>query len=88
MIVCCCKGVGLLSFPKHYRYHAIRPLSPLERQVVCVGTRMRCCVSATMAGVSVEELGTGDDSAYVGQTEGPGWALLEVLAKLGLHYLD
>jgi Ser/Thr protein kinase RdoA (MazF antagonist) len=66
-------------------YCAAKPLSREELCMAAVGARMRCLVSATMAGATREKY---PDNEYVGETEKPGWTLLEFLSTKGEDYLN
>lgn len=65
-------------------YCAAKPLSREEKCIAAAGARIRCLVSATMAGATRE---MHPDNEYVGETEKPGWVLLEFLSKEGVEYL-
>lgn len=59
-----------------------------DTKAAWLGAKLRCVVSATMSGVSQE---AQPDNQYVGETEKPGWALLDYIVDipdLPLHETD
>ncbi len=55
-------------------YQRRNPLPPGELALAWAGAKLRCLTSATMSGATQE---LHPDDPYVGETERPGWALLD-----------
>jgi hypothetical protein len=49
-------------------------LSATEQRLAWAGAKLRCLTSATMSGATQEK---HPEDPYVGETEKPGWALLD-----------
>ena len=54
------------------------PLPEREVRLAWLGAKLRCLTSATMSGATQEK---HPDDPYVGETEKPGWNLLDFIHK-------
>jgi hypothetical protein len=55
------------------------PLPPAELRLAWAGAKLRALVSVTMSGATQEK---HPDDAYIGETEKPGWALLDYIVDM------
>jgi hypothetical protein len=62
---------------KGYLQHNALPDN--ELQLAWEGAKFRCLTSAVMSGATQEK---HPDDAYVGETERPGWALLDYISQI------
>jgi Ser/Thr protein kinase RdoA (MazF antagonist) len=63
-------------------YQRHNKLSERELRLAWLGAKLRCLTSATMSGATQEK---HPDDPYVGETEKPGWNLLDFIYNIGFY---